>query len=180
MRRYLVIVLAIVCFACKEQKQTETIVAENSEPVKAEEIEFEKITLSMWCPCPKWNTKDLEILSDGTFYYRLRDDYDEAMRENYKGEIDSIGMAQVYTFLDSLDFNTLKASLTEAQDAADHSIHIKLSDGEVKLRGDLDDKGALAVYKLFKFIDKNKMSVNESHYFSTEKEVRFIPPYPLP
>ncbi|NDK54712.1 hypothetical protein [Pontibacter fetidus] len=51
MQRCLFIVLAIVCFACKEQKQPETIVDDNAQPVKAEKtngLEFEKITFSIF------------------------------------------------------------------------------------------------------------------------------------
>ncbi|TPE45186.1 hypothetical protein [Pontibacter mangrovi] len=174
--RFILLFMVVFCLTCQSTKQTEAIATEvkAEENQETEKIEFDKITITVVCACPGWNTKDVEVHKDGTIYYRLRN-Y-ETVGKNYKGQLGSVAMTQVYTLLKSLDFNSLKSGFPEAEDAADHSIHVELPDGLVQMRGDLDDKGALAVHMFLRFLDNYKMEVSDNRSFSTENEVRTAPP----
>lgn len=178
MYRYLFIVLAIVCFACKEQKQNETIVDEvKPTEEKRQKLEFERITFSIY---PTLGddpySKDVEVTSEGKFYYRVREMNSYDIKANYAGELDSANLEKVYTLYSSIDLNNLKRVIHDGFDMPFYSLRITMYNGEVQMKTTLDDNIEKAVRDLLKIIESQEMKRSGNHKFSTAKDVLIPPP----
>ncbi|NEM99606.1 hypothetical protein [Pontibacter burrus] len=172
--------LALLCFACKEQKQDKIIVADDFEPEETKvqsEIHFEKITFSVM---QGWNNeeydKDYEIRKDGTFNYRLRNRYCCPIKANYTGTLDSLSMSKVLAVLDSIDFNTLKFVNYDEEHASFFSIAFTMFNGEVRFRGALDAKNKGKIRELVEIVEAQELRKSGNHKFSTAKDVIIPPP----
>jgi hypothetical protein len=179
MYRYLFIVLVIVCFACKERKQPETIVADNPEPVedRRKEVEFERITFSVVCYlCHDWGyrVKDVEIHEDSTVYFRKRHNW--SVKDSFVGKLDSADMAKVYKLLSAIDFNTLKVDELEEEDSPYFSVNFKMYNGEVNMRGSLNVNVWKRLLNLLTIVEEQKLKITENRRFSSAKDVPSTPP----
>ncbi|MBC5775932.1 hypothetical protein H8S95_17790 [Pontibacter sp. KCTC 32443] len=182
MYKYLFIVLVIVCFACKERKQHEAIVDENPEPeltytLKQRGGYFKGIIFSVrhGMSRDKYD-KDVEIFSDGTFYYRLRERYEPIIKANYTGKLDSASMDRVYAILDSIDFNKLKFPEGDAEDAHEVNIYFTMYNGGLSMKGYLDEEIMKNIWNLMELVEAQEMKKSDNHRFRTAKDVIISPP----
>jgi len=180
MNRYLFILLAIVCFACKEQKRDNSIVVDDSEPEKAErsaKAEFKRITFSVVCYlCHDWDyrVKDVEIHEDSTVYFRKRHNW--SVRDSFVGKLDSTDMANVYKLLSSIDFNALKAEELEEEDSPYFSVKFDMYNGEVNMRGSLDVNTWRSILDLLAIVEMQELKLNKNRHFKTARDVPPLPP----
>ncbi|MBW7468309.1 hypothetical protein ABID22_002731 [Pontibacter aydingkolensis] len=180
MIRYVFILLAILCFTCKEQKQSETIVTDDSEPVKHlvnRNVYFKKITFSILYGMSRDEfDKDIEILADNTFHYRLRERYMPTIKANYTGVLDSVSISKVYEIFDAIDFNKLKFPEDDAEDAPEVSIYFTMYNGELRMKGYLDEMIMQNIWNLMELIEAQEMKQSTNHKFRTAKDVLIPPP----
>ncbi|MCX2741204.1 hypothetical protein [Pontibacter anaerobius] len=167
------------CGGQDKSKQV-AVVSPEEAPAEQENISFERITFSVR---PGWSSekyaKDVEITPDSILYYRLRERHSGTIVVNYKAKLDSVGMENVYGFLDSTDFNSLKDYYYNQEDASWFSLQFIFHNGEVKMQGTLPDGYWKKVYKLLMIIDKQNLTKSKNRKFSTTEDV-LLPPPPAP
>ncbi|WP_299758962.1 hypothetical protein [uncultured Pontibacter sp.] len=163
-----------VLVSCGGQKETAIAVVEA--PAAKKQAQFERITFSIFpgfSSVP--NSKDVEILEDGTFYYRLRERYCCQIEANYTGVLDSVLMFQVRSVLASIDFNRLKIEELTAEHESYISARFNMANGEVHMVG--TPKGMYPkLAELLNIIESQKFVPSKNRHFSTAKDVTLPPP----
>lgn len=179
MIRYVFILLTVLCFSCQDKKQAETIVVESSDPemsVYQRDSYFNKITFSIRYGMSRDKyDKDVEILADSTFYYRLRERFMPTIKANYTGKLNAQSMNTVYAILDSIDFNKLKFAEYDAEDAPEVNIYFTMYNGGLSMKGYLDEKVMRNIWNLMELVEAQEMKQSANHRFKTAKDV-IIPP----
>jgi len=166
----------VTCLSCQGQ-QSVAVVEELKDAEKEKDSHFEKITFSIMQGFRNTEfDKDVEILKDGTFYYRLRERYCCPIKANYTGKLDSLQMSKVYAILDVTDLNTLKSVQPDEDHASYFSILFTMYNGEVRMKGALDSKVWEGILELLTIVEGQEFVPNKNHHFSTAKDVILPPP----
>ncbi|TPE45185.1 hypothetical protein [Pontibacter mangrovi] len=180
MKQILLLAAVVILVSCGGQQEKAPAVADNPEPVKAEErseAQFETITFSIFPALGEENiSKDVEITADGKFFYRLREVHEVSIKANYTGELDSLDLNEVYNLYSSIDLNHLKQVRYDGFDMAFYSLRITMYNGEVQMKTTLNDDIEKCVRTLLKLIENQNMKKSSNHKFSTAKDVLLPPP----
>ncbi|PTX22826.1 hypothetical protein C8N40_101654 [Pontibacter mucosus] len=176
MVRFILFFVVVTCLSCRGQ-QSEAVVKESEKAGKEKDTHFEKITFSIMQGFNREGfDKDVEILKDGTFYYRLRERYCCPIKANYMGKLDSLQMNKVYAILDATDFNTLKSVQPDEEHASYVSILFTMYNGEIRMKGALSARVWKRILDLLTLVEEQELVPNSNHQFSTAKDVILPPP----
>ena len=176
---FLLVFLTILtsCGGSEEKIQVGDKVTEQP-PTEKKEVSFQTIAFSM---NPLYGrerkSKDVEILQDSTVFYRLRDE--TTIVENFKAKLDAQSMGRIHEILDSIDFNSLKSEYYDAEHEPWYSLKLVFANGEVVMKGTLENELKERMHKLFDIVESQKLVKSENRYFSTAKDV-LLPPPPTP
>ncbi|WP_139237157.1 hypothetical protein [Pontibacter akesuensis] len=178
----LMLLLLLISCGSREENINKSTVEKSDELISTtkQKARFERISFSIF---PGWSderySKDVEINSDSTVYYRLRERHGETVVENYKAKLDSGSMGRVYGLVDSIDFNSLKKGFYFEEDGAFHSLQFVFDNGEARMVGTMQDDLSETLYELLDIVENQNLIKSENRDFSTTEDV-LVPPPPAP
>lgn len=170
MRKPLHVVLLLILFSCNETEER-THAKEKEHQIK----HFDSFVFSIE---PGWSTedsRDIEINKDGTTYLRLRDDRE--VKENYKLQLDSLSLRQIFILVDSMNVESLDTFYQEYEDGAYFSMRLKRNDKEVSTKGmDFPIEVQKMLMELVEIVEGQQLNKTPNRRYVTTKDVL----WPLP